>query len=151
MGENADGIKRFALPVLFTNTVMVSDAEQPVAASVPVTVYIVLLSGEATGLEPVLLFKVAAGLQLYCVAPEAVNTALILAQSTSFDLAACTGGSGDTVTVVVRVSIKLQVFSFMITLYTVVLLVVVSGVALDALETAAAGLQVYWLPPLADN
>jgi hypothetical protein len=65
-----------------TFTVTVSVSTQPLA-SVPVTVYVVVASGVATTVEPVVALKPATGLQTYVVAPVAISVALDPLQTVS--------------------------------------------------------------------
>ena len=58
----------------FTVTSTLADEEHPF--KVPVTVYVVVNSGLAVTVGPVVTFKPKAGLQIYVVAPLAVSTTL---------------------------------------------------------------------------
>ena len=114
-GVKADGIKKEAIPPLFTNTVMVSVAMQLVVRSVAVTRYNVVAEGDASGLAMELLFKAPAGDHKNCADPVADNCALAILQSISFDFDALIIGTGSTVTVVLNVAELLQAISFIAT------------------------------------
>jgi hypothetical protein len=58
-----------------TFTVTVSVSTQPFAL-VPVTVYVVVTSGDATTVAALVVLKPAAGLQTYVVAPVAISVVL---------------------------------------------------------------------------
>ena len=84
-------------------------------ASVPVTVYRVVMSGVATGVAVLGLFNVPAGAQLYAAAPDADNWLCRMLQSISLDFAAFITGDGLTVIVVERLPTLLQSVSVICT------------------------------------
>ena len=86
-----------------------------VARSVAVTVYKVVTGGVATGVDEEALFRNCAGCHVYVSAPVAINCAVGIAQSISFDFEIFNDGGNNILTVVVSVSDMLQVFSVIIT------------------------------------
>ena len=91
--------------VTVTVTVLVP-VQPPV---VPVTVYVVVVVGLAVGLAILVALNPVAGLQLYVVAPLAVNVVLEPAQMVGATGVTVTVGTGFTVTVTVLVLEQLPV------------------------------------------
>lgn len=87
----------------FTITLTVSDEEQPFT-SVPTTVYVVVAVAEDVGVDVVAPVKDPAGLQLYPIAPLALNPVVVPAQIATV-LPASIMGNVFTVTVTKAVSL----------------------------------------------
>ena len=120
----------------FTVTVTVVVAVQlPV---VPETVYVVVVAGLATGFAIEALLSPVAGNQLYVVAPFAVSVVLLPAQMVVVPVTV-TVGVGTTVTV--AVAVEEQPADVPVTVYVVVAAGDAVGLAMPALLSPVAGLQ----------
>ena len=123
----------------FTFTVIVSFAVHELP-SVPVTIYVVVVVGDAVGLEQGLQDNPVAGDQVYDVAPVACSPTL---KPTHIVLSAPAFTVGNMLTVTVTVAVSLQLAPLMpITVYIVVVVGLAVGLAQLVHDNPVAGDQV---------
>jgi hypothetical protein len=121
----------------FTVSVTVAVFEQPVVVLVPVTVYVVVVVGDATGLAMFVAERPVAGLHEYVLPPVAFNVTELPAHMDVL-LPALIVGSGFTVTVTVAV-LEQPPVAVPVTVYVVVAVGEATGLAMFVAERPVDG------------